>query len=242
VSDDVGRGRIRRVRTLGLLGGMSWESSIHYERLINERVRTALGGVHSADLVIRSYDFASIERLQRDGDWDAAGRLLAGDAVLLTYAGAQGIVLCTNTMHVVADAIASAVDVPLLHIADATAAAAHRAGVRRVGLLGTRFTMEQPFIVDRLTQAGLDVLVPDADDRALVHDVIYSELVRGVVRPESREAVVAVVTRLVDKGATGVIAGCTEIELLVRPHDLDVTLFPTTALHAEAAADFALGP
>jgi aspartate racemase len=229
------------VRTLGLLGGMSWESSIHYERLINERVRAVLGGVHSADLVIRSYDFADIERLQRDGDWDAAGRLLARDAVHLVRAGAHGIVLCTNTMHVVADTIASAVDVPLLHIADATAAAAHRAGVRSVGLIGTRFTMEKPFLVERLTRSGLGVVVPDTDDRELVHDVIYSELVRGVLRPESRRAVVAVVNRLVEKGATGVIAGCTEIELLVRSDDVDVPLFPTTVLHAEAAADFALG-
>ena len=221
---------------------MSWESSIHYERLINERVRAALGGVHSADLVIRSYDFAAIERLQRDGDWDAAGRLLARDAVHLVRAGAQGIVLCTNTMHVVADTIASAVDVPLLHIADATAASAHRAGVRSVGLLGTRFTMEQPFLLDRLAQAGLDVVVPDEHDRELVHRVIYSELVRGVLNPESREAVVDVVARLVEQGATGVIAGCTEIELLVRPDDVDVPLFPTTRLHAEAAADYALQP
>ena len=221
---------------------MSWESSIHYERLINERVRAALGGVHSADLVIRSYDFAAIERLQRAGDWDGAGRLLARDAVHLVRAGAQGIVLCTNTMHVVADTIASAVDVPLLHIGDATAAAVHQAGVGTVGLLGTRFTMEQPFLVDRLSSAGLDVVVPDEDDRALVHRVIYDELVRGVLRPESRAGVVAVVERLLRRGATGVIAGCTEIELLVQPDDVDVPLFPTTRLHAEAAADFALRP
>ena len=230
------------MRTIGRLGGMSWESSIHYERLINERVRAVLGGVHSADLVIRSYDFAAIERLQREGDWDAAGRLLARDAGHLARAGAQGIVLCTNTMHVVADTIVSAVDVPLLHIADATATAAHQAGVGTVGLLGTRFTMEQPFLLDRLAQAGLDVVVPDEHDRELVHRVIYSELVRGVLNPESREAVVAVVARLVDQGATGVIAGCTEIELLVRPDDVDVPLFPTTRLHAEAAADYALQP
>ncbi len=228
------------MRTLGLLGGMSWESSIHYERLINERVRAALGGVHSADLVIRSYDFATIERLQRDDDWQGAGRLLAHDAVHLVRAGAQAIVLCTNTMHMVAETIASAVDVPLLHIADATAAAAPRAGVQTVGLLGTRFTMEQPFLIDRLTEAGLDVVVPDVHGRELVHRVIYSELVRGVLRQESREAVVAVVDSLVEQGATGIVAGCTEIELLVAPDDVDVPLFPTTRLHAEAAADFAL--
>ena len=219
---------------------MSWESSIHYERLINERVRAALGGVHSADLVIRSYDFATIERLQRDGDWQGAGRLLAEDAGHLVRAGAQAIVLCTNTMHVVAEQIASAVEVPLLHIADATAAAARRAGVQTVGLLGTRFTMEQPFLVDRLGEAGLDVVVPDVHGRELVHRVIYSELVRGVLREESRQAVVAVVDTLVEQGATGVVAGCTEIELLVAPDDVDVPLFPTTRLHADAAADFAL--
>jgi aspartate racemase len=228
------------VRTLGLLGGMSWESSIHYERLINERVRAALGGMHSADLVIRSYDFATIERLQRDGDWQGAGRLLAEDAGHLVRAGAQAIVLCTNTMHVVAEQIASTVEVPLLHIADATAAAARRAGVQTVGLLGTRFTMEQPFLVDRLGEAGLDVVVPDVHGRELVHRVIYSELVRGVLREESRQAVVAVVDTLVEQGATGVVAGCTEIELLVAPDDVDVPLFPTTRLHADAAADFAL--
>ena len=229
------------VRTLGLLSGMSWESSIVYERLINEAVRAARGGVHSADLLIRSYDFARIERLQRDGDWHAAGELLAADAAVLEQWGAAAIVLCTNTMHVVADTIAAAVDVPLLHIGDATAAAAHRAGVLTVGLLGTRFTMEQPFLLDRLRASGLDVLVPDAGDRDRVHEVIYTELVRGIVDPSSRADVVAVIQRLVDRGATGVIAGCTELELLVGPDDVDVTYLPTTRLHAQAAAEVALG-
>jgi aspartate racemase len=223
------------VRTLGLLGGMSWESSITYEQVINEEVRRRLGGVHSADLLLRSYDFAEIEALQEADDWAGAGRRLGDDARRLEDAGAEAIVLCTNTMHRVADAIESATTIPLLHIAEATSAAIRAAGVGVVALLGTRYTMEQPFLRDRL---GVEVVVPDAADRTLVHEVIYEELVRGVVRPESKAAYLGVLERL---GADGVVAGCTEIELLLSADDLAVPFFPTARLHALAAVDFALG-
>ena len=235
-----GAGGQGTMRIVGLLGGMSWESSIEYERLINEGVRRELGGTHSADLVIRSFDFAAIESLQERGDWEEAGRILAGAARRLQESGAEVIVLCTNTMHVVAPAIEAAIDVEFLHLADATADAVRRAGVRRVALLGTRYTMEQDFYRGRLEGHGLEVLVPEEPDRTLVHDVIYDELVRGVVEERSRGAYLEVIDRLVDRGAEGVIAGCTEIELLVRPEDVDLPYFPTTRLHAEAAVAAAL--
>ena len=225
---------------IGLLGGMSWESSIEYERLINEGVRTRLGGTHSADLLIRSYDFARIEELQAAGDWDAAGDLLASDAAMLERAGADIIVLCTNTMHLLADRIEAAIGVEFLHLGDATARVVRAAGVERVALLGTRYTMEHDFYRGRLEPHGLDVVVPDADDRTIVHDVIYDELVRGVVRAESRQRYLDVIDRLLARGAGGVIAGCTEIELLVGGDDLAVPYFPTTALHAAAAVEAAL--
>jgi aspartate racemase len=228
------------VRTIGLLGGMSWESSIEYERLINEGVRARLGGAHSADLIVRSYDFARIEALQEAGEWDVAGDLLAADARRLQDAGAELILLCTNTMHRVADRIVAALDVPFLHLADTTARAVVAAGVDRVALLGTRYTMEHDFYAGRLRTHGIDVLVPDEPDRTTVHEVIYDELVRGVVRPSSRRAYVEVIDRLCERGAAGVVAGCTEIELLVGPDDVRVPYFPTTRLHAEAAVDAAL--
>jgi aspartate racemase len=231
------------VRTIGLLGGMSWESSVEYERIINTEVRRALGGFHSASLLVRSYDFAAIERLQAEGDWAAAGSLLASDARRLQEAGAGLIVLCTNTMHRCADAIEAAIEVPFLHLADATATAVVDAGVAAVALLGTRYTMEQDFYRARLERHGLRVIVPEEPDRSLVHDVIYDELVQGVVSRVSRAAYLDVIGRLVERGAGGVIAGCTEIELLVDARDVDVPYFPTTALHAQAAARWALaGP
>ena len=230
-----------KVRTIGLLGGMSWESSIEYERIINTEVRAALGGVHSASLLVRSYDFAEIERLQAEDDWDGAGAVLAADARRLEEAGAGLIVLCTNTMHRCAEAIEAAIGVPFLHLADATARAVVEAGVEQVALLGTRYTMEQDFYRARLEPHGLSVIVPDEPDRTLVHDVIYGELVQGVVSPVSQDAYLHVIDRLVERGAQGVIAGCTEIELLVGPDDVEVPYFPTTALHARAAARWALG-
>ena len=228
------------MRKIGLLGGMSWESTALYYRLLNEDVRERLGGFHSARLVLASVDFADIEAMQVAGDWEAAGAALADEARSLEAAGAECLVLCTNTMHKVADAIEGAVDIPLLHLADVTADAVRTAGVDRVALLGTRFTMEQPFYADRLRSHGLDVLVPEGDDLTLVHDVIYDELVLGLVREESRSAYVDVVRRLVGRGAGGVVLGCTEIELLIGPDDVDVPVFATTALHARAAVDFAL--
>jgi aspartate racemase len=228
------------MKRIGLLGGMSWESSIEYERLINTEVRHRLGGTHSADLLIRSYDFARIEALQEQGDWDAAGDLLATDARLLQDGGAELVVICTNTMHLLADRIAARIDIPLLHIADATAGAVIAAGVRHVALLGTRYTMEQDFYRGRLESRRLEVSIPDEPDRTRVHDVIYEELVRGVVDDDSRAEYLAIIDRLVAAGAEGVIAGCTEIELLVGPDDVDVPYFPTTRLHAIAAVDLAL--
>ena len=228
------------MKTIGLLGGMSWESSIEYERMINEGVRSRLGGTSSADLIIRSYNFAAIEALQETGDWAGAGQLLAADAAQLQAAGADVIVLCTNTMHVVAPAIEAAISVPFLHLADATAEAVKSATVTTVGLLGTRYTMEQDFYRGRLEQHGLDVIVPDEPDRSLVHDIIYDELVQGVINTESKLSYLAVIDRLIDRGATGIIAGCTEIELLIKPGDLTIAYFATAAIHAAAAVEFAI--
>jgi aspartate racemase len=228
------------VLTIGMLGGMSWESSAEYYRLANELVRERLGGLHSARCLLYSVDFAEIEQLQAAGRWDEAGAVLADAAGRLEAAGADLLVLCTNTMHKVADQIAGAVRIPLLHIADATAAAVRAAGLETVGLLGTAFTMEQEFYTGRLAAHGLTVLVPEAADRASVHAVIYDELCRGIVTESSRSAYTAVIERLVAAGAQGVILGCTEIELLVGPQDSPVPVFPTTRLHVEAAVTRAL--
>jgi len=227
--------------TIGLLGGMSWESSALYYRLANELVRERLGGLHSARCVLHSVDFAEIERLQVEGRWDEAGTVLAAAARSLQAGGADLLLLCTNTMHKVADQVQAAVDIPLLHLADATAAAVLRAGHTTVGLLGTAFTMEQAFYRDRLAGHGLRVLVPDEQDRAFVHTVIYDELCLGVVRDSSREGYQKVIGRLVEAGAQGIVLGCTEIELLIGADDSPVPVFPTTRLHVEAAVDHALG-
>lgn len=229
------------MRTIGLLGGMSWESSIEYERAINTEVRRRLGGAHSADLIIRSYDFAEIERQQMAGDWEALGELLAEDAVRLQRAGAEIIVLCTNTMHIVADHIEKAIEVDFVHLGDTTAEAVLATGISSVGLLGTRYTMERDFYRDRLTDHGLDVIIPDEPDRTVVHDVIFDELVQGVVTERSKAAYLDIAGRLVERGAEGIIAGCTEIELLVTADDLDLPYFATAHLHAMAAVDAALG-
>ncbi|AMR67953.1 aspartate/glutamate racemase family protein [Aquipseudomonas alcaligenes] len=229
------------MKTIGLLGGMSWESTLPYYRHINEAVRERLGGLHSARLVLYSLDFHEIEALQRQGDWAAAGTLLADAARRLESAGADFLLLCTNTMHKVADTVETASALPLLHIADPTAAAIQAAGLQRVGLLGTRFTMEQPFYRQRLEDRhGIQVLVPDEPDRAEMHRVIYEELCRGVVSEASRQAYRQVIGRLVARGAQAVILGCTEIGLLVRADDAEVPLFDTCVLHAQAAAERAL--
>lgn len=223
------------MKTIGLLGGMSWESSVLYEEYINTSVRERLGGVHSADLIIRSYDFAAIEELQAAGEWEAAGELLSADAVRLVTAGAELIVLCTNTMHRVAEAIEAAIDVPFVHLADATAAAVKDQGLTTVGLLGTRFTMQEDFYRSRLESHGLTVLVPSDEEQTIVHDIIYNELVRGELNRSSREEYLDIVDRLSSRGAEGVIAGCTEIELLIGEDDVFVPFFATTKIHAEAA-------
>ncbi len=231
-----------RPRVIGMLGGMSWESSAEYYRLANELVRQRLGGLHSARLVLASVDFAEVEQLQVSGQWEAAGELLAGVARQLEAAGAELLVLCTNTMHKVADQVEAAVSVPLVHLADATAAAVRRAGLTTVGLLGTAFTMEQDFYRHRLAGHGLVVLVPPAGDRAEVHRIIYEELCLGVTKEASRQVYRGVIARLAQAGAEGVVLGCTEIELLIGPEDSPVPVFATTALHVEAAVDRSLAP
>lgn len=228
------------MRRIGLLGGMSWESTALMYDLLNTGVVARLGGLHSARVLISSVDFAEIEALQRAGDWDTAGEVLADEARRLESAGAELLVLCTNTMHKVAPAIEAATTVPFLHLGDVTATAVRAAGLTRVGLLGTRFTMEQDFYVDRVAGHGVDMLVPPLEDRDTVHRIIYEELVLGVVLDESRAAYRDVIERLVARGAEGIVLGCTEIELLVGAEDSPVPVFPTTQLHVDAALDAAL--
>jgi len=231
------------MRRIGLLGGMSWESSAEYYRFVNEAVRDRLGGLHSADCVLRSVDFAEVEELQRTGRWEEAGELLGREARALVDAGAELLVLCTNTMHKVAEAVAGAVGVPFVHIADTTAGAVRESGLTSVGLLATGYTMEQDFYVGRLREThGLTVLVPGREDRRLVHGVIYDELCVGVVSERSREEFRRIIRELVDEGSEAVLLGCTELELLVRPEDSPVPLFDTTRLHAERAVELAVGP
>ncbi len=229
------------MKRIGLLGGMSWESSAEYYRFINQAVRDRLGGLHSADCLLRSVDFADVEELQRTGRWHEAGKLLAAEAQALVAGGAELLVLCTNTMHRVADQIAAAVEVPFVHIADPTADAVRTAGLSTVGLLATAYTMEQDFYVGRLQRIhGLAVVVPGAEDRRLVHNVIYQELCLGIVKDGSRQAYRRVISGLVDRGAEGILIGCTEIDLLIGPPDAPVPIFDTTRLHAERAVDLAL--
>jgi len=232
---------ITAMRTIGLIGGMSWESSAEYYRLVNQRVRERLGPLRSAQLLMHSVDFGPIERAQHEGRWDDAGAILEDAARRLHAGGADCIVLCTNTMHKLADRIEAATPLPFLHIADPVGRAAARAGVRRVGLLGTAFTMEQGFMKDRLAQRhGLEVLVPGADDRAEVHRIIYDELCVGIVDGASRERYRRVIGALQARGAEAVVLGCTEISLLVKDEDSALPLLDSTALHAAAAVDFAL--
>jgi aspartate racemase len=229
------------MRTIGLLGGMSWESTVTYYRLLNEAVRDRLGGLHSAQLVLYSVDFEPIERMQHEGDWRGAARVLAEAASRVEAAGADFLVLCTNTMHKVAPEIERAVNIPLLHIADATAQEIKGAGIDRVGLLGTKFTMEQEFYRDRLVeQHGIQVLIPNDRERETVHRVIYEELCVGETRDDSRAEYVKIIERLAARGAEAVVLGCTEISLLLRPDDSPIPLFDTTASHARRAVDCAL--
>ena len=229
------------MKTIGLIGGMSWESTVPYYAQINQTIREKLGGLHSAKIVLYSVDFHVVERHQHEGNWDAAGALLADAARSLEAAGADFLVLCTNTMHKVASAIEVAVSIPLLHIADPTADAIKRAGLRTIGLLGTRFTMEQAFYRDRLIEKhGLEVIVPGADDRATVHRIIYDELCLGKVDNTSRKEYRRIMAALVSQGAEAIVLGCTEIMLLVGDGDASVPLFDTTSIHAKSAAQWAL--
>ncbi len=229
------------MKTLGLIGGMSWESTVPYYQQINQTVREQLGGLHSAKIILYSVDFAEVEQLQKTGQWEVAGALLADIAQKLKRAGADGLVICTNTMHKVADAVQAAVSIPLLHIADPTAQAIRQAGFHTVGLLGTRFTMEQDFYRSRLeVQHGLTVLTPPAEDRALVHQIIYNELCLGQVLDASRQTYQRIITDLQTQGAQAIILGCTEIAMLIQPQHCDLPLFDTTALHAQSAALWAL--
>jgi aspartate racemase len=229
------------MKTIGLIGGMSWESSAEYYRIINQEMNRRLGGVHSAQCLMWSVDFEEIKRLQHEGDWERLAEAMKEAALRLERGGADFIVLCTNTMHRLAGAISSTVSIPLLHIADPTAEKIKASGFERVGLLGTAFTMEQDFYKGRLQQRhGLDVLVPDEEDRRIVHEIIYKELVLGQARPESRQAYREIIARLIGRGAQCVILGCTEIMLLVKDGDSAVPLFDTTTIHAVAAVDQAL--
>ena len=228
------------MKTIGLIGGMSWESSLEYYRILNETVKERLGGLHSAQCILYSVEFAEIEVLQHAGRWDEAAQVMVEAGQSLERAGADLLVLCTNTMHKLAPELEAGVSIPLLHIADAAADAVRAKGIQRVGLLGTRFTMEQDFYRERLEKHGLEVLVPEEADREIVHRVIYGELCLGVIKPESRQAFTGIIEKLVTDGAEGVILGCTEIENLVRQEDSPVPVFPTTRIHAEAAVEWAL--
>lgn len=229
------------MKTIGLIGGMSWESTVPYYRIINETVRAELGGLHSARCVLWSFDFQEIETLQHRGDWDVLADRMVGAAEALERAGANFLVICTNTMHKLAPEVEAAVSIPLLHIADATAGAIRAAGLDRVGLLATRFTMEEDFYKGRLHERhGLEVVIPSQDDREVVHDVIYRELCAGLIREQSREKFGAIIGRLANAGAQGIVLGCTEIGLLVGPQDSPVELFDTTPIHARAAVELAL--
>lgn len=231
----------KTMKTVGLLGGMSWESTVSYYQVLNRVIGSRLGGLHSARVILLSVDFQEIELLQHQGKWDELGEILARDARALEGAGADFLVIATNTMHLVAPAIEESISIPLLHIADATAMRIKDSGIGKVGLLGTSFTMEEPFYRGRLEERhGLDVLVPSREDREVIHRVIYEELVLGKILPESRAEYQRIVKALQGEGAEGVILGCTEIGLLLGPGDTDLPLFDTALIHAEAAAEFSL--
>jgi aspartate racemase len=230
------------VKTVGLIGGMSCESSLLYYRLINEGVKQRLGGLHSAQILMYSVDFAPIEKLQHSGDWDGAAEVMVDAARRLESGGADFFLIATNTMHQVADVVSAAVDIPLLHIADATAEVLRRDEVGRIGLLGTAFTMELDFYRRRISeQYDIDVVIPELHDRQMVHDIIYQELCQGQIEAESREVYIAIIDRMREKNIDGVILGCTEIGMLLQPQHTDIKLYDTTAIHAQRAVDRALG-
>lgn len=228
------------MKTIGLIGGMSWESSLEYYRIINEEVKSRLGGTHSAKSIMLSVDFDEIERMQSAGEWDNLSTIMIEAAKNLELAGADCIVICTNTMHKFAEDVENAVRIPLIHIADATADAIKRENIQDIGLLGTRYTMEQEFYRGRLQSHDLNVIIPDDTDRGVVHDIIYNELVLGKINDHSRNNYIEIIKKLGNEGAKGVILGCTEIGLLVKAKDTELKVFDTTYLHAVAAVEFAL--
>ena len=224
-----------------MIGGMSWESSLEYYRIMNQAVKEKLGGFHSAQCILYSVDFDDVEKMQHRGDWESLTRLMIEAAQNVKKAGAEFLVICTNTMHKMADAVQSAIQIPLLHIADVTADAVKQNGQSRVGLLGTKFTMEQDFYKGRLKDLhGIDVLIPEDDERQTIHDILYNELCLGEIRQLSREKFQSIIQNLVQRGAQGVVLGCTEIPLIVRQEDYKIPLYDTTSLHALAAVEFAL--
>ncbi len=227
------------MKTIGLLGGMSWESSLLYYKIINEGVKAKLGGLHSAKIVMVSVDFEEIEILQHKDKWEKLGEILANEAQNIERAGAECLLICTNTMHKVAHWVESAIKIPLIHIADATAKALLQDGIQKVGLLGTAFTMEQDFYKSRLQEHGLEVVVPKKQDRELIHNVIYNELCLGECKATSKEAYLEIIEKLTKEGAEGVILGCTEIGMLVKQSDTKVKLYDTTTIHTQSAVEFA---
>ena len=228
------------MKKIGLIGGMSWESTLLYYKLLNEKVKALRGGFHSANCVIESVDFAEIAALQAKDDWLALDALMISRAEALTRSGAEMILICANTMHLSVPAIAQCTSVPVLHIAEVTADKIKSSGLKKVALLGTKFTMEKDFFRNILEEKGIAVVVPDASGRNQVHDIIYKELVKGVITDESKKAYVSIIEKLINQGAEGVILGCTEIPLLIKPGDIDIPLFNTTKIHAEKAIELAL--
>jgi aspartate racemase len=228
------------MKTIGLIGGMSWESSVIYYQLINRKVNEVLGGLHSCKSLMYTVDFQQISNLQVKGDWDTLAELMSEAALSLQKGGADMILICANTMHKVSSEVESSLDIPVVHIGDVTAEAIKKAGLTKVGLLGTKYTMEQNFIKDRITNKGIDVMIPEEADREIIHQVIYTELAKGIIDPDSRKAYLHIMDKLVAAGAEGIILGCTEIGMLIKETDTAIRLFDTTVIHAEKAVEIAL--
>jgi aspartate racemase len=228
------------MKTIGLIGGMSWESSVLYYQLINRKVNAVLGGVHSGKSVMVTVDFEEIADLQRKSDWDTLAEMMIDAAKALQNAGADMVLICANTMHKVSSEVASSIDIPLIHIGDVTAEAIKKQGLKKIGLLGTKYTMEQDFIKDRIQNQGIEVMIPEEADRDIIHNVIYTELAKGIISDESRRAYLTIIDKLVADGAEGVILGCTEIGMLIKPTDTTIPTFDTTIIHAEKAVELAL--
>jgi len=229
------------MKTIGLIGGMSWESSLLYYKIVNERIRELKGGLNSSELIMYSFNFENIEILQHKNEWDKLTEIMTSTAKKLENAGADFIIICTNTMHIMAEAMEKELNIPILHISDATAEEIKRNGIKKVGLLGTKFTMEKDFYKGRLiNRHGIDVIIPDEDDRNIVHDIIYNELCMGKVKDSSREKYIEIINKMIQNGAEGIILGCTEICMLISEKDVDIPVFDTTRIHGRYAADFAV--